>query len=129
MLGQQGLVRRDDVFAAFQQLQHDRPIRLQPAHHLDHGDDFLIGQHLSQVVGQHAGGHRDIPRSGEVGVDDLHQFDPLSGALGDAVAAFQQQPRHARTDGSESDNGNFARFHNHTWARETGQEPSQRRQS
>jgi hypothetical protein len=34
MLGQQGLVGGDDVLAAFQQPQHDRPLRLQAADEL-----------------------------------------------------------------------------------------------
>ena len=42
MLGQQGLVGRDDVLAAFQQLEHDRPGRLEPADQLHHGRDLRV---------------------------------------------------------------------------------------
>ena len=54
VLGQQGLVGRDHVLAAFQQLQHDRAIRLHPADQLHHGGDLRVVEHLGQVVGQHA---------------------------------------------------------------------------
>ena len=39
MLGQQGLVGRDHVLAAFQQLEHDGTGRLQPALQMAHGHD------------------------------------------------------------------------------------------
>ena len=111
VLGQQGLVRRDHVLAALQQLQHDRPGRLQAADHLHHGGNLRVVQDLRQVVGQHSGGQRDVARPRQVRIDHLHQLQPLGGVLGQAVAALQQQPRHARADGSEADDGNFRGFH------------------
>ena len=41
MLGQQGLVGGDDIFAAFEQLEHDRAGRFEPADQL--GDDLDFG--------------------------------------------------------------------------------------
>ena len=46
VLGQQGLVGRDHVLAAFQQLQHDGPGGLQPADQLDRRHDLRIVESL-----------------------------------------------------------------------------------
>ena len=54
MFGQQRLVRRDDVFAAFQHPQHDRSFGLQPADELRDDLDFSVVDDVVDLVGEHA---------------------------------------------------------------------------
>ena len=111
VLGQQGLVGGDHVLAAFQQLQHDGPGRLQPADQLDRRDDLRVVGHFGQIGGQHARRQGEVPRPLQVGIDHVDQFQPLAGLSGDPVAVFQQQPGDAGADRSEPDNGNFDGVH------------------
>ena len=111
VLGQQGLVGRNHVLAAFEQLQHDGPVRLHAADDLHHGRNLRVVQHLGEVGGEQSGGERDVARPGQVRIDHLHQLQPLAGVLGDPLATLQQQSRHPRADGPESDNRNFGGFH------------------
>ena len=60
---------------------------------------------------KHARGQRDVSRPRQVRIDHLDQFQPLAGVPGNALAVLQQQSRHARPDGPETDNGNFGGFH------------------
>jgi hypothetical protein len=54
MLGQERLVGRHDVFAAFEHPQHDRAFRLQAADELRDDFDFRIVDHLIDPVGEHS---------------------------------------------------------------------------
>ena len=114
VLGQQGLVGGDHVLAAFQQLQDDRPGRLQPADQFDRRDDLRIVGHLGQVGGQQARRQGEVPRPLQVRVDHADQFQPLARTPGDPLAVLQQQPGDAGADRAESNNGDFGGIHSCT---------------
>ena len=116
VLGQQGLVGRDDVLAAFQQLQHDRPGGLQPADQLDRRDDLGLSITLDRSAVSMPGGRakfRGRFRSGST----TWTSSSLLPALGDPVALLQQQPGHAGADRSEPDDGDFGGIHGQTTRR------------
>ena len=111
VLGQQGLIGRDDILATLQHLQRHGAIRLQAAHRLHHGHDFFVRKHLAQVVGQDARRQGHIAWAFQVGIDHVGQLHALARALGDAIAMLQQQPGHTRADGPKTDNGHFYSIH------------------
>ena len=109
MLGQQRLVGRDDVLAAFQQLQHDRAGGLQPADQLHRRHDLRVVGHIGQVGGQQARRQGEVARPVHVGVHDLDQLQMLARLTGNSLMLFQQQPGDAGADRPESNDGDFAR--------------------
>ena len=86
VLGQQGLVRRDDVLAAFEQLEHDRPGVPESADQLDRRHDARGRRAPRRGRRQQTRGQRDVPRAGQVRIDHASQFDPAAGMSGDAIA-------------------------------------------
>ena len=66
VFGQQRLVGRHDVLAALQQLQHDRPGRLDAADQLRHDLDLRILGDLRQVGGQQPFGQIHLAGRGHV---------------------------------------------------------------
>ena len=55
MLGQQGFVGSDDIFATLQYLRHDGPRRFDASHQLCNDVNFCIVEHRLQVVCDNAG--------------------------------------------------------------------------
>ena len=99
------------ILAALEQLQHDRPGRLQATDQLDHRRDFRVVRGSGHVVGQESLGQGHVAGARQVRVDDPRQLHPLAGVPGDPLAALQQQPGDAGTDRAASQQTDFDLFH------------------
>ena len=77
MFGQEGLVGRDHVLAAVEQLQDDGPCGLQPPDQFHRRHNIPVADHLVQVGREHARRQGKIPWPLQVRVDHVDQFQPL----------------------------------------------------
>ena len=91
MLGQKRLVRRDDIFAAFEHPQHDRPLGLEAADELRDDFDFRIVNDLIDLVGQHALRQVAAARLFEIVDDRLFEPQRAAGVASRAVAVLDEQ--------------------------------------
>ena len=107
MFRQQGLVRRDDVLAALQDLEHDGAIGLEAADKLHDRLDLRIIEDRRQLGGQKPGRRRNIAGTSQVRIDNPHQFHLSADLAGNAIRVFQQKSCHAGADGPETNNGYF----------------------
>ena len=107
VLGQQRLVGRDDVLAAFQQLEHDRPGRLQAADQLSDHLNVRIFGHLPQVVCQYPSRQRDTANPVHVAIHDLFQLESPARVAADPCGVLQQDLGHACADRPHTDDGDL----------------------
>ena len=90
MLGQKGLVGRDDVFAARQQFEHDRAGRFQSANQMGHDGDFRVAGIRFKSEEIMPTGRRISAHFLRVAHHDLLQHEPVP-----AAAQFDRLARSA----------------------------------
>ena len=103
VFAEQRLVRGDDVFARFQQPQHDRASRLNAADHVQRDIDLLIGIHRFGIVGDHVGGQFDAALLFWILDHDSSNLDRAAGSASDPLCLISQDPRDTSSDGAHSD--------------------------
>ena len=113
--GQQRLVRRDDVFSASQQFEHNRAGRPEAADQQRHDRDFLVAGDPLDVIGQDAGRQDDIARFAQIADHDLLEHQLASRMARNPVAVIEQQACDARADRAQPDDGYLRVLHNGFW--------------
>ena len=92
------LVRRDDVLAGTQEIQHVVRRRLGPAHDLrDHGDRRVVADRL-EVRREHTLCAQRIPPAPGIPDERPNDPKPVSRCTLDVVGAVLEQPVHGRAD-------------------------------
>ncbi len=111
MLRQYCLVSGDNVLAALQKLQHDRPRRFQTADEMrDHSDLRVVG-HFAEIAGQHAA--RKFVSAFFPCILNDYLLDPQRSPRmpRGPVAVVQEQARNAGADGAHSHECDLGFFH------------------
>src|SRR4051812_36150040 len=105
MLGQERLVGRNDIFAALEHPQHDRPLRLESADEMC--DDFYarIIDNFIDLIGENAFWKIVATRLFQIIDDRFLKPERPAGVPGRAVAMLDEQLGHALSDRAEAYNG------------------------
>ena len=112
MFGEQGFIRRHNVFAVGNRFQHETARRLVTADQFHH--DVYIGMRgqLGQIVDDFYATLFQMRRAAGRALAHYRHLNATSRATGDFRLIAFQNFNHARCDGSHACNANFNRFHN-----------------
>ena len=99
------LVRRRDVLAAAQQLEHVAADGIDAAHHLGDDGDRRIACDLLEVVGEHTTRRWVVTLLPQVAHERLHDAQSMTRGPLDVIGGVGQKPIHRRTDGAVAEQG------------------------
>ena len=111
MLSHQRFVRRDNIFAGFQQLQHDRLSGLDATDQLSHHFDAVVIDDFLDIVSDDVGWQIDITRFVQVTHDGMSQPQLPSGVSSHAVTVVVKKSSHTGSHGTHPDDGDACFFH------------------
>jgi len=109
VFAEQRLVGGDNVFARFQQPQHDGARGFQSTNHMQGDVDIPVGVHGVGIVGDHAVRQAHAASLFEVLHDDPPNLDRPAGSTSDPFLLIGQNPRHTGSDGAHSDQSDSQR--------------------
>ena len=111
VLGQQGLVRRDDVLAGRQGVEDDPQGRVRPAHRLDHDRHLGVVQDAPGVGHDPGVAQGRLARPGGVADHGPFQVDPTAGPSRDPFSLLDQQARDPAADRAQAQQTDRHPFH------------------
>ena len=107
MFAQQGFVRRDDIFAGFQQIDHDLSGRFEAPDKVNRQLNLGVVDDRGDIVGQNSGRQGDAAVTLEIADDSAFEHDGSTRATGHAIGRLDQHPRDPGTDGPHPHDSNL----------------------